>query len=151
MKFKLDNDKKLFFTELGISETNISPKLVNKLLENRDKYQQLIKRDSYQKGINLLNESLKSKKTRSKSALSKFIDNYDKLSYYEKIESLKALSSLNTHILIEMSYYHPIYDSIELNNLYNSYSKLFNYISENIFIGIKLTDDQLELLKKLAK
>lgn len=154
MKFKNDNDKLLFLSEIS-EELDIKKSICKKMVENlhinRLSMKSIISRDTYERGSSLVRESLKSKKTRISNTLIKFIENQNDLDRFSKITVLKALSSINTHILIEMEYYQSLYNEIELVNLYKEYSNLYSTVNEQFISNetVKLSQVHIDLIKSI--
>lgn len=153
MKFKNEEDKLLFLSEISLDldiNTEITESMISDLYSSRFELINLIGRDSYLLGSKLVRESLLTKKTRISKVILNFLESR-KLDNFERIEVLKSLSSLNTHILIEMGYYHSLYEDIELHNLYDRYSILFNDINKNLLVKdkIELRESYRYLLKSL--
>lgn len=150
MKFKDEYSKKLFKMEISDTSELIDNKQINQFVEYRKLLGRSLNRESYKLGCNLLSESLANKSTRIKSSINKLLNNeYE--THYDRLNILKSLSSLNTHIIIEMEYYHSLYENIELTNLYNAYTKLYNKLSTALLSEgeVKLTKKEIQLLKSI--
>jgi len=157
MKFKTTNDKLAFLIEIGQSlETeDITHEMLNLLEEKREPVLEAITRKDYHIGSSIIIESLSGKKVRHNTAISNFITatNLDSMSSLEELNFMKALSSLNTHLLIEMEYYHHLYQAVSLDNLYERFYALNQKVSDSFVKNthISLTEVDLELLISLVE
>jgi hypothetical protein len=68
----------------------------------------------------------------------------------EKMEALKALSSIITHLYIEEEYFHPLSEAISFNELFNIAIPYLRHIECCILENIELDDTDVDFLKTLV-
>lgn len=73
------------------------------------------------------------------------------LTIYEKSEIVKAISSIKTHLFIEMEYYHPIYEQAGLEELVFDHLDEINDIEMKVIRDESLTDENSSLLIMLTE
>ena len=159
MKFKNNYSKVVFLNEIAENiEPNIlvspSREMLDKLNKKRLPILSAISCD-YTRGSELIKDSLSNKKVRHNSAITNYITAKDltTMTTVETLAFIKALSSLNTHILIEMEYYHGIYQTVSLDTLYEQFNVLNQKITK-LFIknkSISLSESDTELLISLVE
>lgn len=75
----------------------------------------------------------------------------ESLSFTEKSEILKAISSLKTHLFIEMEYYHPVYEQFGLEILVLDHIDEINDIEGKIIRDEVLSNENCGLLISLVE
>ena len=66
--------------------------------------------------------------------------------FWEKAETIKAISSAKTHLFIEMEYYHGIYEQIGLEDLLLNHTHELNEIERKVLNDQELSEDDISLL-----
>lgn len=75
----------------------------------------------------------------------------ESLSIYEKSEIIKAISSVKTHLFIEMEYYHPVYEQLGLEIIVFDHLDEINDIEMKIIKDEILTEENCSLLINLTE
>jgi hypothetical protein len=98
--------------------------------------------------IRKFHKSLKGKKFHRQ--LARFLATRDTRTFKEKNETLKALSSLKTHLLIEMDYYRTIEDEVNLRLFLDIIYPTITEIEKTIFEDRKVDKNSLEIISSLV-
>ena len=176
MKFKSHQDKQLFLLELGkvdiystIEETwNPPSDLIEMYIKSRSELipgltdfrkSQNTKdswrrnRHKYMKGIKNFHRSTKGK--RFHRAMSSFLLNHE--SFKEMVhpplfETLKAVNSLKTHLYIELEYYMPVNEYMDLIEVLEHLIPCTNRVEQSLLQGsYSISNDDKELLLRLTE
>ncbi len=173
MKFKSEQDKQLFFTEID-QPTNmeINEELYELFLNKRNKYVSALKdfrrsqnmkrqwnvnRYNIMKGIKTFHKSTAGKMFHR--ALARFIatrilgaslfnnGRRFKESFDEGyLDLLKALSSFKTHAYIELEYYHPLYEQLDYEDFIDYSFKKIDEIENKVLNGKELDEGDIGFL-----
>lgn len=174
MKFHTLEDSRLFLLEIGradlidkINDNYIPPdELVELFLKKRKKLFAPLKdfrrkqntkaswkrnRKQYMRGIKRFHKSTAGKKFHR--ALGRFLatrEDYKELS--DVVEVLTALSSLNTHVLIELDYFHPLTESIEYHEFIEDLIPVTSEIKIRFIKGdISISEDEESFLLSIIE
>jgi hypothetical protein len=128
IKFKSETDKKQFLIETDGQMCDAT------LKNKRRSFIKAIDAD-ITNGFNVLRESMSGKKLRHYKPLANFITGMDINNFYERLDITKALTSIKTHLIIEMGYYHTVYDQLGLDKLFEDYSSLYRRLADKIANG----------------
>lgn len=129
----------------------INKALVDKEKSNNTKSLWRSNRAKMMKGIKRFHKSTKGK--RFHRAMSRFMINnpQENLTIFQKAEISKAISSVKTHLYIELEYYQPIFERIETEQLVVSTVPVLNRIESKIFDDKNLSDNDIEMLYSLIE
>lgn len=176
MKFKSLQDKQLFLLEIGridiystIDESwTPTPDLVEMYVKSRSGLISGLKdfrksqntkeswrknRHKYMKGIKNFHRSTKGK--RLHRAMSGYLINhesYKDLTHPPVFETLKAINSLKTHLYIELEYYTPVNEYMELVEILENLIPCTNRVEQFLLQGnYDLLEEDKELLIRLTE
>lgn len=71
--------------------------------------------------------------------------------FHEFVETLKALSSLRTHLFIELDYYHPLNEQVDLEILVEESHPVIQRLEERLFTCRPVAEDDLDLMIRLIE
>lgn len=69
----------------------------------------------------------------------------------EKADALKAISSIITHLLVEMEYYHPLHEQMGIDEMIMEHMDDLYYIKRKVLSGMDLTEENSTLLILLTE
>jgi len=165
MKFRTEADKILFLLEMGQPlQESMNEEVSNDLFElffkkRREKTFELRnfrksqvqkqnwrkKKLTYLRGINKFHRSIAGKKFHR--AISRFLLTRES---YNKIDLLKATSSLKTHLFIDLEYFRSINEAIDFDIFVESVTETLNFLEAEILAGGEPNpEDYVELLEAL--
>jgi hypothetical protein len=72
-------------------------------------------------------------------------------SFHEKYSYLKPITSALTHFIIELEYYHPLSESVELHLMLEDVSLLVDRVKENFFSNKELDEQDYSFLIRLTE
>ncbi len=165
MKFRTEADKLLFLLEMGQPlQESMNEEVSDDLFElffkrRREKTFELKdfrksqvqkqnwrkKKLTYLRGINKFHRSIAGKKFHR--AISRFLLTRES---YNKIDLLKATSSLKTHLFIDMDYYRNVNEDIDYGIFVESMTEVLNSLEAKILAGGEPNpEDFIEILEAL--
>lgn len=165
MKFRTETDKILFLLEMGQPlQESLNEEVNNDLFElffkrRREKTFELKdyrksqvqkqnwrkKKLTYLRGINKFHRSIAGKKFHR--AISRFLLTRES---YNKIDLLKATSSLKTHLFIDLDYYRSVNEAIDFDIFVESITETLNSLEAEILAGGNPNpEDYIEILEAL--
>lgn len=127
---------------------------LGKSKEMKSRWSQI--KDKLMKGIKRFHKSTKGKRFHRNlgrylaTKMGKLIPDRLSKDKEEKMEALKALSSIITHLYIEEEYFHPLSEAISFNELFNIAIPYLRHIECCILENIELDDTDVDFLKTLV-
>lgn len=166
MKFLNDDDAKLFYVEIGkldeaveankdseptdeeksefIKRRRESEKTVKDSRKSSDsKSMWREKRYKIMKGIKAYHKSTEGKRFHRKLGrfLATRLTRADE-SFNERYDALKCINSAKTHIIVELEYFHTLFEQLELDDFYMTSREYFSSIEEKLLYNKPLNFDE---------
>lgn len=135
------------------SRKPLASSLKNSKKSSAQKYNWLKNRSKIMRGIARFHRSADGKRFHRKLGrfLATRVTESEEDSFYDKNDYLIALNSLKQHLLIELSYYKPILESVETEIMIFDYAlPIIKKIEESIISGSKLTDEESVFLMDMV-